>query len=197
MNITWKWAKSLNHAGTYTDIDEGTAAIYTPKPADLNHYLRATATYTDPQGSDKTEMVISAHKVLAPRSTNTAPVFKDADGNEIMEGITREVAENSAAGTDVGDPVEASDGEGDVLTYTLGGAAADSFDIDVATGQLRTKASLNTEEGRHLHGHGHGDGPVTDSPVRTVRQRHDHGDHHGHQRGRSPGTDWDGVGQGR
>ena len=90
-------------------------------------------------------MAISAHKVLAPRSTNTAPVFKDADGDEIMDGITREVAENSAAGTDVGDPVAASDAEGDVLTYTLGGTAADSFDIDVATGQLRTKASLDTE----------------------------------------------------
>ena len=121
MGTTWKWAKSLSHAGAYTDIDGETAAAYTPKPADLNHYLRATATYTDDQGSDKTEMAISARKVLAPRSTNTRPVFKDSDGEEITEAITREVAENSDAGTDVGDPVEASDAEGDVLTYTLGG----------------------------------------------------------------------------
>ena len=145
-DIAWKWAKSLNRTGTYTDIDGETSAMYTPKPDDVNHYLRATATYMDGQGSDKTEMAMSAHKVLAPRSTNTPPVFEDSDGEEITEGITREVAENSAAGTDVGDPVEASDGEGDVLTYTLAGDDAASFDIDVATGQLRTKAALNKEE---------------------------------------------------
>ena len=46
-DIAWKWAKSLNYSGTYTDIDGETATAYTPKPADLNHYLRATATYTD------------------------------------------------------------------------------------------------------------------------------------------------------
>ena len=143
-DIAWKWAKSTSKTGAYEDIEDAEQANYTPKPADQNHYLRATATYTDPQGSDKTEMAVSAHKVVAARSTNTPPVFKNADGEEITEG-TREVAENSAAGTDVGDPVEASDAEGDVLTYTLGGAAADSFEIDVATGQLRTKASLDTE----------------------------------------------------
>ena len=144
-DITWKWAKSLNRADAYTDIDGVTLATYTPKPDDVNHYLRATATYTDPQGSDKTEMAMSAYKVLAPRSTNTPPVFKDGDGEDITEAITREVAENSAAGTDVGDPVEASDAEGDVLTYTLGGTDEASFDIDVATGQLRTKAPLDKE----------------------------------------------------
>ena len=144
-DIAWKWAKSLNHAGTYTDIDGEMAANYTPKPADLNHYLRATATYTDPQGSDKTEMAISAHKVLAPRSTNTPPVFEDSDGVEITtEGlITREVAENSDAGTNVGDPVAAYDAQGDVLTYTISiSEDADQalFDIDRATGQIMVGA---------------------------------------------------------
>ena len=146
-DIAWKWAKSPNRAGTYADIDGETAAMYTPKPADVNHYLRATATYTDPQGSDKTEMVISAHKVLTPRSTNTAPVFKNADGEEIPSGTTidREVAENTGKGEPVGDPVVASDAEGDVLTYTLGGDDMVSFDIDVATGQLWTKAAVDKE----------------------------------------------------
>ena len=167
VDIAWKWAKSLNHAGTYTDIDGETLATYKPTPDDLDHYLRATATYMDGQGSDKTEMVISAHKVLAPRSTNTAPVFKDADGGDIMDG-TREVAENSAAGTDVGDPVEASDGEGDVLTYTISdGADEASFDIDRATGQImvgaETELNYDVAEERSYTvmvtatGPGHGD----------------------------------------
>ena len=99
-DIAWKWAKSLNRAGAYTDIDGKIEATYKPTPDDLDHYLRATATYMDGQGSDKTEMAMSAHKVLAPRSTNTPPVFEDSDGVEIpnADSITREVAENSAAG---------------------------------------------------------------------------------------------------
>ena len=147
-DTAWKWAKSRNHGGTYTDIDGATEDMYTPDPDDLNHYLRATATYTDPQGSDKTEMVISARKVVISRSTNTPPVFKDADGDEIMEetSITREVAENTRKGEPVGPRVVATDSEGDVLTYTLGGTDVASFDIDVATGQLRTKAALDREE---------------------------------------------------
>ena len=138
----WKWAKSLYRTGTYTDIDGAEVAAYMPNPADVNHYLRATARYTDPQGSDKTEMVISAHKVVTPRSTNTPPVFNDADGDEIDDDIDREVAENTGKGEPVGDPVAAHDGEGDVLTYTLGGVDddADSFDIDVATGQIMVGA---------------------------------------------------------
>ena len=37
----WKWAKSSTAAGVYTDIEGATEATYTPKPADINHYLRA------------------------------------------------------------------------------------------------------------------------------------------------------------
>ena len=53
-HVTWKWAKSSSKTGAYTVIEAATEATYTPKPADINHYLRATATYTDPQGSGKT-----------------------------------------------------------------------------------------------------------------------------------------------
>ena len=47
---------------------------------------------------------------------------------------------------DIGAPVAATDpGNGDPLTYTLGGTDAASFDIVPTTGQLRTKAALNHE----------------------------------------------------
>ena len=46
-DIAWKWAKSLNYSSNYTDIEGATLAAYTPTPDDVNHYLRATATYTD------------------------------------------------------------------------------------------------------------------------------------------------------
>ena len=57
-----------------------------------------------------------------------------------------EVAENTAADTNVGDAFTATDPDaGETLTYSLGGTDAASFDIDDATGQLKTKADLNHE----------------------------------------------------
>ena len=55
----------------------------------------------------------------------------------------RSIAENTAAGENVGAPVVATDSG--ILTYMLGGADAASFDIDRATGQLQTKAKLDYE----------------------------------------------------
>ena len=50
----------------------------------------------------------------------------------------RSVAENTGPGVNFGEPVEASDADGDELSYTLGGADAASFEIDAFSGQLRT-----------------------------------------------------------
>ena len=137
---TWKWEKSTSRTSGWTVIEEAPAGMYTPAPADVGSYLRATVTYTDPQGSGKMEMAVSDREVLAKRSTNNAPVFKDSDGEEITD-ITREVAENSAAGNNVDKPVAATDAEGDILTYTIsGGADEASFDIDRATGQIKVGA---------------------------------------------------------
>ena len=57
---------------------------------------------------------------------------------------TRSVAENTAAGVDIGLPVAATDVIGTV-SYTLAGADAGSFNIDAATGQLQTSAALDYE----------------------------------------------------
>ena len=58
------------------------------------------------------------------------------------------VAENTAAGTAIGDPVAATDpdrGDQETVVYTLGGADMASFAIDSATGQLSTSAPLDYE----------------------------------------------------
>ena len=164
---TWKWEKSTSRTSGWAVIDGATEGMYTPAPADIGSYLRATATYTDPQGSGKMEIAVSDRKVLAKRSTNTAPVFRNADDEEIETGraITREVSENSAAGRDVGDPVAAYDAQGDALTYTIGGADESSFDIDQATGQIMVGAGTMLDfEGDSSYtvmvtatGPGHGD----------------------------------------
>ena len=56
----------------------------------------------------------------------------------------RSVAENTAAGVDIGLPVAATDVIGTV-SYTLAGTDAGSFAIDAATGQLQTSATLDYE----------------------------------------------------
>ena len=56
------------------------------------------------------------------------------------------MAENTAPGSAIGAAVAATDTDtGQTLTYTLGGTDASKFDIDAATGQLRTKAALDFE----------------------------------------------------
>ena len=57
------------------------------------------------------------------------------------------MAENTAAGGDIGAPVAATDVTGTV-TCTLGGTDAASFDLDSSTGQLQTKAALYAAEPR-------------------------------------------------
>ena len=69
---------------------------------------------------------------------NRAPVFE-------AETTTREVAENTASGVDIGDPVGATDADGDTLEYELRGTDADSFSINSTSGQLRTNVPLDFE----------------------------------------------------
>ena len=67
------------------------------------------------------------------------PVF--TDGNS----ATRAIAENTAAKTNIGAAVAATDQDSDTLTYTLGGTDAASFGIVGTSGQLQTKAALDYE----------------------------------------------------
>ena len=151
-NPKWQWAKSRSENGSYTDIDGAKLAGYAPTDAsgksDIGYYLRATVSYTDPEGSGKSAMMKSDYMVQATRGSNNTPAFAD-DQDPVTDGVQvaapREVAENTEAGTDIGAPVVAEDGDDDILTYTLAGANADSFDIDWATGQIMTKAALDYE----------------------------------------------------
>ena len=63
---------------------------------------------------------------------------------------TRTIAENTPAGVTLGAPFTATDGDGDILTYSLGannlGANnVEYFEIDAASGQLWTRAALDYE----------------------------------------------------
>ena len=148
-DLKWQWAKSMTMDGTYEDIDKATLSAYTPKDADIDYYLRVMASYTDAEGEGKTAMATSAYAVQGLRSDNKPPKFADDQDPVQVDGqvnAAREIAENTPAGSAIGDPVVAEDEDGDILTYTLEGNDAGSFDIDRATGQIMTKAALDHEK---------------------------------------------------
>ena len=80
------------------------------------------------------------YSVTVTRAPNTPPVFDEG------AAATRGVDENTAAGQDIGDPLNATDADSaDTLTYSLDAASEAFFDIDATSGQLRTEAELDHE----------------------------------------------------
>ena len=70
---TWQWERANGREG-WEAIDGATAASYTPTSAEADRYLRATATYTDGLGADKTAQATAPHVVIAHRlSALTVP----------------------------------------------------------------------------------------------------------------------------
>ena len=111
----------------------GTTATIASLVADTLYEAQVRATnhegdsgWSDPPGSGRTNSAL----------TNNAPVFSSSN-------VTRDIAENTAAGQNVGAAVAATDDDGDTLGYTLGGADAASFDFVGTTGQIRTKAGVS------------------------------------------------------
>ena len=108
--------------------------------AALNYEMKSSylvsVTVTDGNGgSDTISVTINVTDV----AENRAPVFE-------AETTTREVAENTASGVDIGTPVGATDADDDdTLEYSLGGTDNASFSIDSTNGQLRTDAALDYE----------------------------------------------------
>ena len=137
-DVTWKWAKTSNPNDLdnhpWTDIDSETSASYTPPDGDVGSYLRATASYTDPEGSGKKAHAATTSAVGA--GANRAPDFGAANA-------TRSFPENTAANTNIGNPVEADDPDtGNTLTYSLDTTGATLFDIDSASSQIKTKSGV-------------------------------------------------------
>ncbi len=142
--IRWQWAKSADGTGGWMDIDEGASGIYMPVADDADYYLRATATYEDRESATdaKTAQAQTDDAVVGIPHVNRPPTFVDRDPTG------RTVNENSADAAPVGDPVEASDPDNDVLVYSISGDDADLFDVVEATGQITVGVgtSLDYEE---------------------------------------------------
>ena len=132
-NTSWRWSRGDTASGTFTNITtNGTDNPYTLVAADVGRYLRATAVYTDGQGSGK-----SAHATTgsAVGAGNAEPMFS-------VSTATPALPENSPAGANVGSAIVASDTDtGDTLTYSLSGADAGSFTVD-SSGQIKAKSGI-------------------------------------------------------
>ena len=129
----WQWEKSMDMT-SWMPITGATMRSYTPVSMDGGYHLRATVTYTDKYRADRTAYSMATGSMV---TSNRPPAFATA-------AATREVAENTAAGMNVGDPVTATDPDNDTLTYGLGGTDSMYFTID-DMGQIMTKAELDYE----------------------------------------------------
>ena len=80
-SVTWQWAKSADQSD-WTTISGVTGASYTPVSADVGMYLRATASYSDGEGSGKSAEVVSGAQVADQESARQLAV------NPLVSGLT-------------------------------------------------------------------------------------------------------------
>ena len=125
---------------TETDISGATNETYTLATADAGKKIKVKVSFEDEGGTAEGPLTSDAYPAsgtVTAAGTNNAPVFSSSN-------VSRSIAENTAAGQDVGAAVTATDADaGDNLTYTLGGADMASFDIVGTTGQIRTKTNVS------------------------------------------------------
>ena len=133
---SWTWAWAPISAGPFIIISSATNTTYTPLPADIGRYLKATATYADHFGAGQSAEKVSDNAV----GNNPPPVFPNP-------AVTFTVDENSTAGT-VG-TITATDPDGETLTYSAGGADEaefnDDFTLNATTGTIKVKSTATID----------------------------------------------------
>jgi hypothetical protein len=87
----WQWARTMDMADEWTAIDGATATGYTPVAMDEGYYLRATVSYTDGHGSDKTAMEMTDNKVTTVQDqagTVTLLMMQPMVGTELTASLS-------------------------------------------------------------------------------------------------------------
>ena len=134
-------------------IITGTTASITGLEADTSYQVRVQSTNDEGTGP---------WSYVGTGSTNKEGNSPPQSNDQTSPPTTRNVAENTPAGENVGNPVTATDQDTTTLTYKLNGPDAGMFNFDTRSAQIRTKASLNHEDPRC----GYVD-PKPDSPTNT------------------------------
>ena len=87
--ITWQWARASIEESGWTDITGATSSTYTPVSDDGGMFLRATASYTDGEGSGKSASKVSSNTVQTLAGVDTT--LKSLRFNKIpfwLNGVT-------------------------------------------------------------------------------------------------------------
>ena len=145
---TVAWFSGPSATGPWTDL-EVTNESYTPEAADAGNYLRVVFTYNDKFGNGKTAEAVSDMPVEDKTLANARPEFEGDDASDTEDGfqVTIMLKEGTDTGSNVGDPVSATDDDNDVLRYMILEETNDAtppvdttdyakFKIDSKTGQL-------------------------------------------------------------
>ena len=131
-NTAWRWAWSSDGVSNWNNIASATSASYTPVDADLNQYLRATATYDDTHGTGKSVQAISTNAVQAApvsRISFDSAIYSGIEGGPAV-GITVNIV--PPADRDFTLPISFANGTAESDDYTV-----DGFD---SNGNLRVTA---------------------------------------------------------
>ena len=143
VSYTYQWIRVATD-NTETNIASATASTYTLVAADQGTTIKVTVSFTDDASNAET-LTSAATAAVAAAVPNNPPAFS-------ADTAARSVAENTAAGQNVGAALTATDADSDTLTYTLEGTDAASFDIVSGSGQIRTRTGVTyNHEAKSTH----------------------------------------------
>ena len=97
--VTWQWSSSATTTGTFGNISGATSASYTPAAGDVGEYLRATASYTDPEASGKTASATTGNRVVDPAVEETVCDAPNLHGRRQVWSAQLTVGEVSESGS--------------------------------------------------------------------------------------------------
>ena len=124
---TWQWRRDGSN------IPGAASNSYTATADDLGHTLSVTVSYEDPQGPGK-----------SAQASADAPVTNDPPAFDTAGPVSMSVAEDAATGTNVGEPLAATDPNNDTLAFALTGSGASDFAVN-EDGQITVAAALDHE----------------------------------------------------
>ena len=143
VSYTYQWIRVATD-NTETNIASATASTYTLVAADQGTTIKVKVSFTDDASNAET-LTSAATATVAAAVPNNPPAFS-------ADTAARSVAENTAAGQNVGAALTATDADSDTLTYTLEGTDAASFDIVSGSGQIRTRTGVTyNHEAKSTH----------------------------------------------
>ncbi len=133
--IDTDYVSSLDPSETSDESD----FLSAPSSAGRYYYgacVDAVTGESDTGNNCSSAVIVTVRSAPPPPAPNQPPVFSEGTST------TRSIAENTGAGQNIGNPVSATDSDGDQITYSLEGGDASAFTIVSGSGQLSTRSGV-------------------------------------------------------